>query len=494
MKLLSLFKAKPPATSQGVTLAASPNSLFNDIAVYPEVFGTLFRTVFDPDDTLKKAGLRRSDLKRLQKDPEVWQCICKRLNALTATPWRLEPYKSRNEKWLWLTLEPHMEALFNATINAVLYGYAVLEVVYQKGDRIGIQSITEKPFQWFIPTHTGELYWLDPQSGQETLCDPRKFILIRSRASYENPYGEALMSRLWWDVLRKFECWKNWSLFIERFAQPLMLGKTDGDLNEFSTRLAAAVRGAAIATTTLDTVEAVNSSNTGESFVKMHGEINATIQKLILGQTLTSEVGKSGSFAAAKVHADVQEEQRNADIRLAIKAAQSLVNTLAQLNGFEAPAFNMGDDTGLEMERAQRDALLVEKGVLKLTEDYLLTRYDYEPGDFEMVDAVKQDQNTPLTQQTNNFSAGFRLNAIKGPVFTPEQQAVEALADQTLAALGSPIKAELIASAIRAAKSPEDLEQRLALILSEADVSEFSRVLEKSLFACDVMGYAHSDQ
>lgn len=491
MKLFPLFKSTP--AKPVATLAATPRGLYQEIATHPDLVGTLFKTVFDPDDTLKKAGLRRRDLKRLQKDPEVWQCVSKRLNALTATPWRLEPYKSRNEKWLWLTLEPHVETLLTATINAVLFGYAVVEVVYQKGDKIGLQSVTEKPFDWFTPTHTGELYWTNPNTGQDELCDPRKFILIRSRASYENPYGEALLSRLWWDVFRKFQCRESWSLFIERFAQPLLLGKTEGDLNEFAAKLASAVKGASVAVSIRDDVAAVNSNNKGEAFVDMTAEINATIQKLILGQTLTSEVGSSGSYAAAKVHADVQEEQRNADIRLAVKACQHLVNTLCQLNGFEPPAFTMADDTGLEMPRAQRDALLVEKGVLKLTERYLLDRYDYEKGDFEMVEAANPPENPPVNPETNNFSAGFRLNAVKSPVFTPEQQVIEELADQTLAALDSPISAELIASAIRAAKSPEDLESRLAAVLQGADLSEFSRVLEKSLFAADILGYAHAD-
>ncbi|MDT8427123.1 MAG: hypothetical protein RQ733_14250, partial [Methyloprofundus sp.] len=71
------------------------------------------------------------------------------------------------------------------------------------------------------------------------------------------------------------------------------------------------------------------------------------------------------------------------------------------------------------------------------------------------------------------------------------QQAIEDLADAM--PLKSPIDRMAVASAIRAASSPDDLEQRLARVLAEADLSEFSEQLEKALFAADIMGYANAE-
>ena len=77
--------------------------------------------------------------------------------------------------------------------------------------------------------------------------------------------------------------------------------------------------------------------------------------------------------------------------------------------------------------------------------------------------------------------------------FTPQQLAIENLADQMLAQMNSPIREQAIHAAIRAASDPEDLENRLVAILGDTD-PEFQRQLEHALFAADVMGYAHADR
>ena len=75
--------------------------------------------------------------------------------------------------------------------------------------------------------------------------------------------------------------------------------------------------------------------------------------------------------------------------------------------------------------------------------------------------------------------------------FTPTQQAVEDLADAALSVASTPISPEAIAEALRAAKSPEDLTTRLAAAYEGNQPDEFREILERALFAADVMGYAH---
>jgi phage gp29-like protein len=76
--------------------------------------------------------------------------------------------------------------------------------------------------------------------------------------------------------------------------------------------------------------------------------------------------------------------------------------------------------------------------------------------------------------------------------FTAQQQAVEDLADSALRHAQSPIDPAKIRSAILASTGPEDLEERLALVLRSADMGTFRRLLEQALFAADVLGYVHA--
>ena len=78
------------------------------------------------------------------------------------------------------------------------------------------------------------------------------------------------------------------------------------------------------------------------------------------------------------------------------------------------------------------------------------------------------------------------------PKFTSDQQVIEGIADNLLEKLSSPISNEQIQSVIRTAKSPEDLENRLAILMAGADFSEFTQVLERGLFAADCWGYANA--
>jgi phage gp29-like protein len=78
--------------------------------------------------------------------------------------------------------------------------------------------------------------------------------------------------------------------------------------------------------------------------------------------------------------------------------------------------------------------------------------------------------------------------------FTEKQQAVEDLATKAILAAGSPIDSKLIRRAVMAATGPEDLEQRLAILMKDADPGEFARVLERALWGADIMGYIHAQE
>jgi phage gp29-like protein len=460
----------------------------------------------DPDETLQSGGLRRTDLRRLLKDDEITQCIDKRNEAVIGTPWRLEPYGSRNSQWLQSELTPHIPDLLNQAQEAVYFGYSVQEIIYtQRGGRIGIDRIVGKPFEWFRPQVNGSLRYCpnDGSGGADGLeTDPRKYLLTRHQASYRNPYGEALLSRLWWPVFSRFKLWQYRLQYLERFGMPLVLGKTNGDRAAFASELSHLAANAVAAVSPQDDVTFVETAKDGNQFSQAEAEIIARIQKLILGQTMTSQIGSSGSYAAAKVHYQVMQDKRNADIRRLSSTAQTLINHLWTLNNLPgaAPVFVMADDTGLEKERAERDAMLVEKGILKLTKEYLLDRYDYAEGDFEIPEAaapptaptpsIPANEDDPAPVQKTEMNAAF---APASPKFTARQQVIEDAIDATLGALPSPITNADLQTAIHGATSAEDLSDRLSVVLRDADAHTFGQVFERALFAADIIGYAHAD-
>lgn len=196
-----------------------------------------------------------------------------------------------------------------------------------------------------------------------------------------------------------------WLQFLETFGEPIVLGQV-ANYQEFVEAMVAQGVRSTVAWQGMgtDNVSTINSSTPGE-FERLENAILKRIQKLILGQTLTSDVGANGSYAVAAIHNEVRNDKRRADMRMVQMAGQMLVNMLATVNGFEPVRFVMADDAGLEMHRAQRDSVIapvLQASGFKLNRDYFLRNYDYNDDELEEVEdeSSQEDTSEDMTEST----------------------------------------------------------------------------------------------
>jgi hypothetical protein len=470
-------------------------------------------TPTDPDTLLQELGLPRSTLRKMMLDDEIAQASETRLDGLLAIPWRIESGDtSQNDarvKHITDQLTPHVLDTVAASWTAVLYGYSVSEIIYSwSGGRYGINRIVEKPFEWFWPMHDGTLKYRPQGIGAPEIVDPFKFLLTRHRATFRNPYGEATLSRLYWPWCYRTHGWKYWINWLEKFGMPFLVGKASQGANVIDPHtgqtavhammqsLSAAGRGSAIVVDAESSVDALNPTGNGDGFSQFDRAVSARIQKMILGQTLTSDVGSSGSYAAAQIHNLVREDKKRADLRLVTGTMNRLINQLWRLNGWTdaAPTFVMADDTGLETERAKRDAELAKAGIFKPTEQYLLDRYDFAPGDFTIPATPASPAKAPGAPGT--------LSALYSPgrsqKFTPGQQRLEDLADLALSQAGIALQANEIKAALTVADSPESFIESLAqTVFAERKSGQgdsLQQALDAALYAADILGYHNADK
>lgn len=478
-------------------LPGKGRALFGDFAV--EEFLEFLIQLPDPDVVLRAAGLSRADLRKLEGDDEISSCMESRLSAVMACPWRLEPGEGELVKFVWAQIERHYEPLITGAWNAVPYGYAVQEVIYRPEDgRVVIERVSEKPMEWFEPRRDGTLRYypasnLAPAAGIPVDTE-FKFLLTRRRPTYRNPYGQAILSRLYWPWFFRTKGWRFWGRFLERFGSPFLLGKTIGsqeDLDSFAAQLEKAVQSAVAVVGLDDEVNAIEPGNGGDSFERFERAINARIQKVLLGRAITSDLQKVGSNAAQKTDDRVREDRRDADVRMLTHTVQTLINALTRLNfqGSEPPTFVMEGAQGLEVERSERDLNLSKAGV-RFTKDYLLRAYDFEPEDVEI--APQAVEPVGLSLPGGRFSAF--LADLQAQRFTPEQQSVERLLGSVTEGNPQPIDPQAVLGAIRASENPDDLTARLVELAADNTTAvQFRELLERALFAADVMGYAHAD-
>ncbi len=458
----------------------------------------------DVDEVLKKAGIRRDRLRALMSDDEISQAFETRQDALTSTPWRLEPSEGDAAVFIELTLKKWLDSALNSAFQARPYGYSVIEAVYEQTPEglTTFKFLGEKPFEWFEPKSDGRLiYYPSNGVGGTTgveVDQQYKFFLTRCKATYRQPYGEALLSRLYWPWFFRTNGWKFWAKFLERFGSPLLVGKSrnnaamrDALLNAHSQAVIAIDLNDSI-----DTVGAGQSANGGQAFDTFEQANIRRIQKVILGQTLTSGTDGSGSRALGDVHDSVRMDKRNSDIKLVTPTIQAMIDALCELNGFEIVKIVFGDETGIEAGRAKRDVDLYATGV-RFTRKYYEDIYSLRPEDFEVVavaDAQPVDQKTPIKPPAATKASFLQFDSSKPRNFTAAQQQIEDLSEHLLNRAVQPISPAKMREVVLSATSYDDLTEKLfALVGNNVSTGTFNNLLENALLAVDVLGFVHAE-
>ena len=475
--------------------ALSSGSLYSQEAVTR--FLVNFGRQPDTDEVLRKAGIQRHKLRIMMDDDEIAQTTETRLDALLAAPFRLEPNDTKEAELLSLMIKEWYYEIVSCGLNALFFGYSVQEAVYELKPEgyIGIEWIGEKPMQWFEPKNDGRLvYRQDGTSTEQEVDQVFKFFLTRRKASFEFPYGKALLATLYWLYFFKQNGFKFWAKFLERFGTPILLGKikskntTTSDMNN---ALLTAHAQSVLSIDGQDDVEVLGTSGAsgtaGAAFESFNNQLLRQIQKVVLGQTLTSGNDGGGSRALGQVHENVRMDKLKSDIQLVTPTLQAIVDALCALNNWGEYKVMLGEKPKpLNKDQAERDAHLKNAGA-NLTPQYFQREYGLQDGDVAEVTPISDIKVTPqfsaVPKQAFNFKAGVQI--------TPEQQELEQTAHDQPKVL---MTDEQLQEIVQDAKDHNDLMTKLYSATKGANVDEFEIVMSKALFMADVMGYVHAQQ
>lgn len=481
--------AKSKKEDKASKRALSNGSLYSQQAV--SQFYKLSKQL-DLDETLRKAGIKHHRLAILLDDDEISQAVETRIDALLGTPFRIEPSDTDESLLLMKEIKEWFAEIATGSINALLFGYSVQEAVYEKANdgQIVIGWIGEKPMEWFEPKNDGQLIYRPEGTGQEFTVDQTfKFFLTRRKATYKQPYGKALLTVVYWlDFFRK-NGFKFWAKFLERFGTPILKGKCkNSEPDDMNQALLSAHAQSVISIDADDEVEILAvpaSGNAGTSFETFNNTIIRQIQKVILGQTLTSGTDGTGSRALGEVHENVRKDKLNADIRLVTPTFQAIVDALCTLNGWGKHEIILGEKSKqLNKDQAERDVKLKDAGAV-FTNQYFIREYGLQEGD--LAEAIPNTTPQPQFKAIPNRPFSFASTVNK---LSAEQQELEELAKQNFKLLSDNDLKDLILNS----ESIEELQTSLFAIAKTADKSQFNEVLDRALFAADILGYMHSKE
>ncbi len=442
----------------------------------------------DPDIVLRKQGKDVKVYKELLCDPHVFACIQSRKAGVMSLEWDINRGvdKDKNaEKIVEVIKKLDINRLINDILDATMYGFQPIEIIWNKIDNLILPTeLKAKPVEWFCFDDENQLKFRTKEHYFGEDLPTHKFLCPQSNPSYENPYGERTLSRVFWPVTFKKGGLKFWVVFTEKYGIPHLIGKhprgaskeeTDNlaDLLEEMVQDAIAV----IPDDSSVEIQEANKSSSAEIFEKLIDKMNAEISKAILGQTLTTEIGSTGSYAASNTHFAVRQDIINSDKKLVEKTINQLLQWIYEINfaSADVPVFEMFEEEDVDLNIAQRHKILSDTGV-KFTKEYFLKTYGFDNEDLEIREDVIPIANSKFSQFQDEPQ-------IEGQ--TQIDELFKFLSKTELSKQAQKMLSPLI-SLIESCNNYEEAKE----ILSDKNLhsKQFEESLQKAMFLCELQG------
>ena len=495
--------------------ANSKKGLTEEIATRKRAlnFYSLANILPDPDIVLRKQGKDIRIYKELLCDPHVFACIQSRKAGVLSLNWEINRGldKDKNAEEIEELLKKlNIHKLISDILDATSFGYQPLEIIWKKSasGHVLPAKIIAKPPEWFCFDDDNNLKFRTKDNYYGEIVPDKKFLLAQNNPSYNNPYGERTLSRVFWSVTFKKGGLKFWVVFTEKYGMPHLIGKhprgaSKDETNTLADMLEDMVQDA-IAVIPDDSsveIQEANKSSSAEIYEKLIDKMNAEISKAILGQTLTTEIGSTGSYAASNTHFAIRQDIVDSDKKLVESVINQLIQWIYEINfadcrqsakrsgdtfnadnqepNQEVPVFEMYEPEDVDLTLAQRDKILSETGV-KFTKEYFIKAYGLEEEDFD----IREDIIPAMSSQFKEFKDQDEN------IFTPPgQEQIEDLykfiSDNKLSEQAQ----KMISPLIALIDDCEDFNEAYELLTDKnLHSKQFEQTLQKALFLCELQG------
>lgn len=387
----------------------------------------------DPDPILRKTGDDVRVLADLSADEQVITAMTSRKNRVLSSQdygFSAASFDGENApdtaKLVFENLTKDLErlnmrTLISSILDAPFYGMTPLEIMWEASENWWhIKDIIARPYYWFAYDENNKPFFKGDYYGaiKKDYLPAGKFVITTYNASYDNPYGTRLLSRCLWAVSFKHGGIKFYAKFIEKYGSPWVIGKasqgaTKAEKREIAANLARMVEDAVAVIPKGAEVDLIApNANTTTMFEDFLARQDKTISKILMGQTLTSEMeGKNNSQAAATVHDEVAKGIAEADKALVCETMNEIAWIYTLLNAGEqvpAPIFSYQEPKNLQ-EQVLLDKDLHSLGV-RFNQQHFVNEYGLKADEFTL--AENQEQFSSSENSPASFSA-FSNKALK---------------------------------------------------------------------------------
>lgn len=353
----------------------------------------------DPDPILQKTGKSIEAYRDLTSDPHVYANIQQRKSGTASMKWQIMKNSASDDELFFIKKifeSIDVDKLILQILDAIFYGYSILEIVWMEKDGHFIpHKIEEKPQEWFSFDSGNTLRLVESFGSEGILLPPYKFLCAFHQPTYINPYGEKTLSRCYWPVTFKRSGLQFWVTFSEKYGLPFLVAKeprtyTNEETQALLQSLEKMLQDTIAVIPDDSSIEFIESAHAHSSDVykKYLDFCNSEISKAILSETLTTEVTDKGTYAAAKTHRDILHHLVQGDKRLVEKTVNKLIAMIWELNfpvltGTTIPLFQLYAEDEIHKSLAERDKILQKQGVI-FQKEYFKRYYNLKEDEFEM--------------------------------------------------------------------------------------------------------------
>jgi phage gp29-like protein len=476
---------------------ATPSLLTNQVAQRAQSldFTALGLLLPNPDPILKAQGRDIAVYRSLCNDALVGGCIRRRKSAVKSLDWGLDKGQaaSRTAKAVQTMLDAlDLERIIGQMLEATLFGYQPMEITWaRQGGLLVPVDLQAKPPEWFCFDTDNQLRFktrTNPLFGEA--LPERKFLLPRQDPTYQNPYGFADLSMVYWPLMFKKGGMKFWLAFAEKFGSAFSIGKLPrgATMEERATLLDSleALIQDGVATIpddgSVELVEMAGKAASADLYEKMVLHCRGEISIALLGQNQTTEA--SANRASSVSGLEVTKDLRDGDAEMVSAAFNQLIRWVTELNwgAAQGPTFSMWDQKDQDTLQAGRDKSNFEAGA-KFTNAYWMRAYGYQEGDLL--------PETALAPAALVQAATKSIANTQGASFSEASQDPVASATDTLVTASAPQWAAMVAqlqTLVDQAPSLSALQQTLTQAYGAMDSADLVKLMAAAYALAELKG------
>jgi phage gp29-like protein len=402
----------------------------------------------DPDLVLRRMGLDARVYEELLEDPQVSAALTRRKAKTMIKKWNID--RNGAAVGLYETVKAvfdrlNIRKIMREMLDCVFFGCQPAEITWEDKEGMSVPvDVVGKPPHWFAFDSKNQLTLKTKKNFIGEPLPPRNFLVAKSDATFENPYGRRIAAQVFWYVIFKRNDLKWWVTFLEKFGMPWVIGKlprgySEQEEKDLLTMLSKMVRDAVAVipeNASVGLLSVGGSSDKGKGapglavrregarpvsgdavspgktanvrapnipYLALVNYCDGAICKAFLGHSSAMDTLK-GKVGGDNVIERAIDDLTDADASLICGVFNDLIDLFIEVNYPETAKANKprfllrSKKNAVNLALAERDKDLALSGKVRFTKKYLQRAYGFEDGDI-VVTEEPPTAETALAQE-----------------------------------------------------------------------------------------------